>query len=102
MIKVVIVKEKDDIKKVTISGHAMFDDYGKDIVCSAVSSITTTTVNNILALNKDGLKYNVKEGFVEITNIQGDSSKTLINVMLNMFNELEKDYPKNIKISKED
>ena len=33
---------------ISISGHALYNDFGKDIVCSAVSSIVITTVNGIL------------------------------------------------------
>ena len=35
MIQVKVVKEKAKYKKVTILGHAMYDEYGKDIVCSS-------------------------------------------------------------------
>lgn len=101
MIKVTIKEKNDNIDKIIIKGHALFDDYGKDIVCSAVSSIVTTTINCVLALKEDGLKYNSKEGFVEITDIKGESSFKLINVMITMLKELENNYPSNIKIGKE-
>ena len=39
MIKVEVTK-----KDISIAGHAMYDDYGKDIVCAAVSSVITTSV----------------------------------------------------------
>ena len=52
MIKVSVLKENRKYKKITILGHAMYDDYGKDIVCSACSSIVITTVNGILALKR--------------------------------------------------
>ena len=55
MIHVKVEKEHAKYKKIAISGHAMYDDYGKDIVCSAASSIVTTTVNGILALDKEVL-----------------------------------------------
>ena len=44
MIKVNYTKENDYYKKIEVLGHALYDDLGKDIVCSAVSSITTTSV----------------------------------------------------------
>ena len=61
MINVKIEKENAKYKKITVLGHAMYDDYGKDIVCAAVSSIATTTVNGILALNKNSLSYMVSK-----------------------------------------
>ena len=57
MIQVQVYKETRKYKKILILGHAMYDDYGKDIVCSACSSIVTTTVNGILALKEGTLDY---------------------------------------------
>ena len=45
---------------IDINGHAMFDDYGKDIVCAAVSSIVITSINGILRLNDKAIKDGVK------------------------------------------
>ena len=59
MISVKTTKENGFYKKVAILGHAMYADYGKDIVCSAASSIVTTTVNGILLLDKEALTYKV-------------------------------------------
>ena len=36
--------------KYKVFWDTLYDEYGKDIVCSAVSSIATTTVNGILSL----------------------------------------------------
>ena len=99
MIKVNIVKENSKYKKITILGHAMYDDYGKDIVCSAASSIVTTTVNGILALNKGSLSYMVSKKGVSIT-VKSDDTTTqiLINNMVSLLKELEKNYPENIEV----
>ena len=52
MIKVKVLKENDFYKEIIITGHANYDSYGKDIVCSSVSSIVVTTVNAIISLDK--------------------------------------------------
>jgi len=99
MIKVEVCKEKDLYKKISIIGHAMYDDYGKDIVCSAVSSIVTTTINGILALDKDSLNYEVKKEGLFITNISNDiNTQKLTNNMVSLLKELEEKYPTNIKV----
>ena len=98
MIKVEVVKEKDLYKKVSILGHAMYDVYGKDIVCSAVSSIVTTTINGCIALDKDSLNYEVNDNGLFISNISGDNTQTLINNMVSLLKELEEKYPTNIKV----
>jgi GT2 family glycosyltransferase len=47
MIKIHITEET-----IKISGHANYANYGHDIVCSAVSSIVTTSINGILAFKE--------------------------------------------------
>ena len=99
MIKVNYVVSNNLIKSVSIKGHAFYDTYGKDIVCAAVSSIVTTTINDILALTEDEIKYDTQDGNVLITVVSDNEVvEKLLNVMLNMLKELASDYPKNIKI----
>ena len=99
MIKVEVVKENNLYNKITIIGHAMYADYGKDIVCSAVSSIVTTTINGCIALDKGSLNYLVNEDGLFITDISNNgNTQTLINNMVNLLKELEEKYPTNIKV----
>ena len=99
MIKVSVLKENRKYKKITILGHAMYDDYGKDIVCSACSSIVITTVNGILALKKGSLDYLVSKKGMSI-NIKNNDETTqiLINNMVSLLRELEENYPNNIEV----
>ena len=98
MIKVKVIKDGKQYRKVTILGHAMYDDYGKDIVCSAVSSIVTTTINGCIALDKDSLSYEVNEDGLIISSINGNNTNTLIHNMVSLLKELEEKYPTNIKV----
>ena len=99
MINVKITKDKNIYEEVTICGHAKYDDYGKDIVCSAVSSIATTTINGILSLNKDSLVYKSSVGRLKITiNSADKTTQTLIENMINLLKELEEKYPANVKV----
>ena len=99
MIKVTVIKENAKFKKISLLGHAMYDDYGKDIVCSAVSSIVITSVNGILALNKGSLSYLVsKKGMtIDIKNMD-ETTQILIGNMVSLLKELESKYPENIEI----
>lgn len=93
------VKVKPD--EITIVGHANYDEHGRDIVCSSVSSIVTTTVNAILMFDSHTIKYEVKEGLVKIDILEeNETTKKLLDNMLNMFTELSNDYPKNIKVER--
>ena len=99
MIIVSVLKENRKYKKITILGHAMYDDYGKDIVCSACSSIVITTVNGILALKKGSLDYLVsKKGMTINVKIDDETTQILLNNMVSLLRELEGNYPNNIEV----
>ena len=95
MIKISI---KDD--EIIISGHANYDDYGKDIVCASVSTIAITTINAIIEFDKDSINVEEKDGYLKINILKHTKEvDTLISNMNKLFNELEVKYPKNIKIN---
>ena len=95
MLKVIITKDNNDIKRVEFQGHAMFDDFGKDIVCAAASSIMTTTVNACLKLDKDSIIYNYVDNGLVLDIVSNDK---LVENMIELLEELENEYPKNIKV----
>ena len=94
MIKVFVSKEK-----IEIIGHSNYDILGKDIVCSAVSSIVTTTINGIISIDNVAISYNYKNDKMTITNLKKDEiTDKLLNNMLDLLKSLAKDYPKNINV----
>lgn len=98
MIKVHINKNN-----IIITGHAMYDDYGKDIVCAAVSSIVITSINACLKLNGNSLVYQEEKDVLTIDIVSDDKNILLIiENMITMLEELAETYKKNIKIIKED
>lgn len=104
MIKVSVTKKNQQIQEVSIQGHAMYDDFGKDIVCAAVSSCVITTVNGILEIDKDWIlaKQDSKGVLIQVQN-NSDVCQTLLANMISLLEELHDQYPKNLKIiSKED
>lgn len=99
MININTYKKTGYISKVTIKGHSGYSEYGTDIVCASVSSIATTTVNAIARLNNDLIYFDDKDGFLVIEIKENDRViNILVNNMLDLFRELENDYPKNVKI----
>ncbi|MDD2181028.1 MAG: ribosomal-processing cysteine protease Prp [Bacilli bacterium] len=100
MIRVSIKKNNDLIDKITIKGHANFDEFGSDIVCASVSSIVITSINAMLRLDKDCLDYKEADGLIEVIILKRDLvTDTLVKNMIDLLKELEKEYPKNIKLS---
>lgn len=99
MIKVKVESNKNYINKISILGHADYEEYGKDIVCSSVSSIVTTTVNGIYEIDKEYLNVETIEDGMIITILKKDNiCDKLINNMLSLLSELEESYPENIKV----
>lgn len=98
MIKV-SVESKRKIKSIRILGHADYDEYGRDIVCSSVSSIITTTINGIYEINPEFLTVEeVKNGMIIIIQKEDSICEKLIQNMLNLLSELEESYPENITV----
>ena len=99
MITITLKNEGKTLKQIIFHGHAMYDDYGKDIVCSACSSIVITTVNGILALKKGSLDYLVsKKGMTINVKIDDETTQILLNNMVSLLRELEGNYPNNIEV----
>ena len=97
MISVKVDYNDQKISRFVVSGHAMYETYGKDIVCSAVSSCVITTVNAILEIAPDSiLVEQAKEIVIEVQKMDTIVLKLLQN-MLDMLKSLENQYPKNIK-----
>ena len=95
MVKVSIKKNNE----ITISGHSGYEVEGKDIVCASVSSIVITTINGILSLDSDSLEYQTSDGYIKILiKKHSEVVDTLIQNMISLLKELEKDYNKYIKI----
>lgn len=101
MIKIKLLKKDNNLDKIIIKGHALYDDFGKDIVCAAVSGTVITSVNACLSIDEDSLNYNDKDGLtIEI--IKNDIVTTkIIDSMVSNLRQLEEAYPKNVQIKEE-
>ncbi len=61
MIEITFYTLDKNITGVKVSGHAGYDDSGKDIVCSAVSALSITLVNSVDAFTEDRTQLSVDE-----------------------------------------
>ena len=94
MIKISISKDE-----ITIKGHSGYGIEGSDIVCASTSSICITTVNALLSIDEDCISYTENDGFLNIKiNKHNEIIDKLINNMINLLKELEKQYQKYIEI----
>ena len=103
MIKVYVSYHEKDIIKIMISGHAMYDDYGKDIVCASVSSTFLCTVNAIFALDADSIRVFDEDGqqVLQVLKVE-HVVQVLLQNMIRCLESLVKQYPKNIRLDKEE
>ncbi|MDE6292862.1 MAG: ribosomal-processing cysteine protease Prp [Bacilli bacterium] len=98
-----MIKVNINNRQITITGHAGFAEYGKDIVCASVSSIVITSINAALRYDEYSLKYSEEKDKLVIDILSDDEFvKIIIDNMLAMLSELALTYKKNIKIVKED
>ena len=94
-----MIKVLKENNKIEIIGHSGYDIIGKDIVCSAVSSIVTTTINGIISIDKEAISYKYKDEVMTISIKKNDEiTVKLINNMMDLLISLSKDYPKNINV----
>ena len=98
MIKVIVTKNS-----IIISGHANFDEYGKDIVCASVSTMVTTSVNDMMSINQKALSYNDDGKRIVIQLKKYDELVLkLFRNLIHLLKNLAEDYPQNIKIESEE
>lgn len=102
MIKVNVKRQNNKVYEIVIKGHAEYDDYGKDIVCAAVSSMAITTVNGIISLD-ESVDYEENNGFLKIRVLKDtEINNKLLDNLVNLLSELVMQYPENIEIRNED
>ena len=85
MIKIKIARDDNGISLISMHGHAEYDQYGKDIVCSGYLSF---------------ISYDVDAGDVElkINNTECAELQIILNTLLVQFQSIEESYPKNIQV----
>ncbi|TCZ75149.1 ribosomal-processing cysteine protease Prp [Paenibacillus albiflavus] len=108
MIKVKVKRLSRDNKFITsyqVTGHAFYDEPGKDIVCSAVSAITVGTVNSIEALTGVVPQVKMQSGMLKVI-IPSDLSSSvaeqvqlLLESMVVMLNSIEESYGEHIQVT---
>ena len=74
MINISIKKNNKQYQEFIFKGHALYDDYGKDIVCAGVSSVLITTVNAIIRYDEKAItKLNETDTSNRLPNVNADS-----------------------------
>lgn len=103
MINVVFEKKNQNLISFKIEGHAGFDEYGKDIVCSAISAISQTTLIGILDVLKINVDYDIVDGFLSLrlekkTIQEIEKCQVLLQTMLLGFKSIRQGYKNYINV----
>ena len=82
-----------------ISGHALFAESGKDIICAAVSSAAYMAANTVTEITRADAKAQAEDGAMVLTlNEPNTQAETVLRGLELHLTELSKQYPQHIKI----
>ena len=86
-------------------GHANFDEPGKDIVCSAVSALTTAIADGIVEVVKVQADVSMDESHgshlilpADTGGEELDKAELLLKTLQQGLRAIEQEYPKNLKV----
>lgn len=92
----------DNFVSFEISGHSDFAEYGEDIVCSAITTATFYTIGLFNKFFSNLFTYIEKDGYIKLeTNeeINQELVKPIIENFIEVLDNIQKQYPKNLKIN---
>ena len=95
MIKVNLIKQDDQVIGLEVTGHANAAEYGKDLICAAVSSILTGGFNAFS--EEDMNECSLEEGYAKVV-VCSDKGQIILDTLIVQLKTIEISYPKNIKI----
>lgn len=86
--------------EITVSGHAGYCEHGKDIICSAVSTLTQNLIYSIEQLTKDKISYVIKPGTVDIKYRDlSENARLLVDSFFIGVCNIANSYPDYVKIT---
>ena len=104
MINISIVTDKKGfVWGFEIKGHAGYDEYGKDIVCAAVSTLAYTAVGAISEVTKI-VAYSQKDGYMkcsvpkDISDDDKNTIKIIFDTIVIGFKQIELSYKGYVKV----
>lgn len=108
MIKVKIKKDKNShIVEYRVYGHAGFDEYGKDILCSAVSALTQAVIIGLKEVAGIEINYSVSGDVLRCSLPPLEEHKRreadiLLNTMRLALDNIRTSYPSNLTVIEEE
>lgn len=100
MVKVSFYYQTNNIVRTEVSGHANFDQEGRDIVCAGISAIVFGTLNALDNLVSETEVEIIQENNKIIINVlkQTNNNQMILKTMLWQLKTISDQYLKNITI----
>ena len=104
MTKICVYRKGKNIVKYVVEGHTEYSAEGTDIVCAAVSTTATHTLNALTDVVKIPVGYEVREAYLEcivpenLSENERKQSDILLKAMYLTFKNLEEQYKEYITI----
>ena len=105
MIKAVFYKTDKEFTGFTLSGHAMFELDGPDVVCAAVSGMTNLVINTIrevfkadLAVKVDGDEAVIDAHLDNVSMSAEYAVSGVIEGFMLQLSDLQEQYPDNLEV----
>ena len=93
MIKAIYEAKDNKYLYLEVSGHAEYDDYGKDIVCAAVSVLVINTINSIDKFTDNVIEASNEDGILlKFVNKPDEDAILLMNSLLLGLEEIQRQY----------
>lgn len=107
MTTVIFKRSSNGLISFEVNGHSGFANSGEDIVCSAISAISLSTVIGITEVLKINANYEVKDGFLNLS-IENNSKEdiedcqVLLETMILSLKRMELNYGEYINVKIEE
>lgn len=107
MIKILVLRSNHDLVGFEVKGHAGYDEYGKDIVCAAVSAVAVGGLNAVAHYYHNDLsrfQAEMKEGytFLKIFDKNEQKIQTVLETLVIQFRTIEETYSKYIQVMEQE
>lgn len=100
MIRAEFSKQGGSLIGFSVKGHALFDEYGHDIVCAAVSSAVQLTVNAISEVIKQKPLIKAEQNHISLKLVkESNQASDFLKALELHISLLAQDYPDSIQIT---
>lgn len=100
MIQAEFTSEGGNLAGFSISGHSLFDERGRDIVCAAVSSAVQLTANGISEILKENPSVEIEQNHINLKLAKtSQAASAFLEAFRLHLKLLAEDYPNTIEIT---